>query len=119
ASWRGDDEEEIDRAEMEEFIRSDPRARRTLAYLEIGRRADAREELRTGLRTELSERGRRLWAALGRIVSARTTGPGDDARRIDADRYPQPLIQPNGGFTIERSLVYAIARKETEFNARA
>lgn len=119
ASWRGDDEEEIDRAEMEEFIRSDPRARRTLAYLEIGRRADAREELRTGLRTELSEGGRRLWAALGRIVSARTTGPGDDARRIDADRYPQPLIQPNGGFTIERSLVYAIARKETDFNARA
>jgi soluble lytic murein transglycosylase len=119
ASWRSDDEGEIDRDELEEFIRSDARARRTLAYLEIGRRSDARDELRTGLRAELSERGRRLWAALGRIVSARSAGPGDDARRIDADRYPQPLIEPKGGFTIERSLVYAIARKETDFNARA
>ena len=30
-----------------------------------------------------------------------------------------PEIEPEGGFTIERSLVYAIARKETDFNASA
>ena len=27
---------------------------------------------------------------------------GEDARRIDATRYPQPVIEPEGGFTIER-----------------
>ena len=37
---------------------------------------------------------------------------------IDATRYPIPELQPEGGFTIERSLVYAIARKETGFNPR-
>lgn len=105
--------------ELDAFIRTDDRARRTVAYYEIGRGTDARDQLRTGLRSALTERGRQLWTALGRALGPRVTGVGDDARRIDADRYPQPVIEPEGGFTIERSLVYAIARKETDFNARA
>ena len=34
-------------------------------------------------------------------------------------RYPMPVLEPEGGFTIEKALVYAIARKETDFNASA
>src|SRR5690606_25416446 len=83
------------------------------------RGTDARDELRTGLRSALTDRARELWAALGRALGPRVTGVSEDARRIDANRYPQPDIQPDGGFTIERSLVYAIARKETDFDARA
>ncbi len=113
------DETRVDAEELNAFIRSDDRARRTVAYYEIGRGTEARDELRTGLRSALTDRGRELWAALGRALGPRVTGVSDDARRIDADRYPQPDIQPEGGFTIERSLVYAIARKETDFNARA
>ena len=113
------DETEIDAEALNAFIRSDDRARRTVAYYEIGRGTDARDELRTGLRSALTEQGRKLWAALGRALGPRVTGVSDDARRIDADRYPQPEIQPEGGFTVERSLVYAIARKETDFNPRA
>ena len=109
----------VDADELDEFIRSEPRARRTVAYFEIGRRSDAREELRTGLRAAVTDRGRQLWAALGRALGPRVTGSGDDLRRIDATRYAQPTIEPEGGFTIERSLVYAIARKESGFNARA
>jgi len=109
----------VDAAELDEFIRSEPRARRTVAYFEIGRRADARDELRTGLRAAVTDRGRQLWAALGRALGPRITGSGDDVRRIDATHYAQPVIEPDGGFTVERSLVYAIARKETGFNARA
>lgn len=105
--------------ELDEFIRNEPRARRTVAFFEVGRRADAREELRTGLRAAVTDRGRQLWAALGRALGPRVTGSGDDVRRIDATRYAQPVIEPDGGFTVERSLVYAIARKETGFNARA
>ncbi len=113
------DETGVDAEELNAFIRSDDRARRTVAYYEVGRRAEARDELRSGLRSALTDRGRQLWAALGRALGPRVTGVSDDARRIDADRYPQPDIQPEGGFTIERSLVYAIARKETDFNPRA
>ncbi|MBI2261037.1 MAG: lytic transglycosylase domain-containing protein [Caulobacterales bacterium] len=117
--YHPDDAAEVDADDLNAFIRSDDRARRTVAYYEVGRGTDARDELRTGLRSALTERGRQLWAALGRALGPRVTGVSDDARRIDADRYPQPDIQPEGGFTIERSLVYAIARKETDFNARA
>lgn len=109
----------VDADELDAFIRSEPRARRTVAFFEVGRRNDAREELRTGLRGAVTVRGRQLWAALGRALGPRVTGSGDDVRRIDATRYAQPVIEPDGGFTIERSLVYAIVRKETGFNARA
>jgi len=119
ASYQAQEPIGVDAAELEAFIRSEPRARRTVAYFEVGRRSDARDELRTGLRAAVTDRGRRLWAALGRAMGPRVTGSGDDVRRINAERYPQPLIEPDGGFTIERSLVYAIARKETDFNPRA
>ncbi len=119
ASWQAEEPIGVDADELDEFIHAEPRARRTVAFFEVGRRADAREELRTGLRAAATDRGRQLWAALGRALGPRVTGSSDDVRRIDATRYAQPVIEPDGGFTIERSLVYAIARKETDFNARA
>ncbi|RZJ40614.1 MAG: lytic transglycosylase domain-containing protein, partial [Brevundimonas sp.] len=109
----------VEADELEEFVRSEPRARRTVAFSEIGRRTDARDELRTGMRSAVTDRGRQLWAALGRALGPRVTGSDTDVRRVDANNYAQPVIEPVGGFTIERSLVYAIARKETGFNARA
>ena len=118
-SWQADEPIGADADELEEFIRNEPRARRTVAFFEVGRRSDAREELRTGLRAAVTDQGRQLWAALGRALGPRVTGSDNDVRRIDADRFPQPAIEPDGGFTIERSLVYAIARKESDFNARA
>ena len=119
ATYQADEPIGVDADELEEFVRNEPRARRTVAYFEIGRRTDARDELKTGLRAAATDKGRQLWAALGRALGPRVTGSGDDVRRVDAARYPQPVIEPDGGFTVERSLVYAIARKETDFNARA
>ncbi len=118
-SYQAEEPVGIDADELNEFVRSEPRARRTVAYFEIGRRADAREELRAGLRAAATDRGRQLWAGLGRALGPRVTGSGDDLRRIDATHFAQPVIEPDGGFTIERSLVYAIARKESGFNAGA
>ncbi len=109
----------VDAAELHAFVQANADARRTVAYYEVGRRDDARDALRTGFRSALDSRARELWAALGRALGPRVTGSDQEARRIDADRYPQPVIEPEGGFTVERSLVYAIARKETDFNARA
>ena len=119
AAYTPDEPLSVDRDELEEFVRSEPRARRTVAFFEIGRRTDARDELRTGMRSAVTDQGRRLWAALGRALGPRITGSDADVRRVDANNYAQPVIEPVGGFTIERSLVYAIARKETGFNARA
>lgn len=119
AAYTPDEPVGVNADELEEFVRSEPRARRTVAFFEIGRRTDARDELRTGMRSAVTDRGRQLWAALGRALGPRVTGSDNDIRRVDANNYAQPTIEPVGGFTIERSLVYAIARKETGFNARA
>ncbi|MFJ6023432.1 lytic transglycosylase domain-containing protein [Brevundimonas sp. NPDC092305] len=105
--------------ELDAFVREDAQARRTVAFYEVGRRSDARDELRVGIRAAVTDKGRQMWAALGRALGRGVVGADGDARRIDATLYPQPVIDPQGGFTIERSLVYAIARKETNFNARA
>ncbi|AQR63545.1 transglycosylase [Brevundimonas sp. LM2] len=109
----------VNQRELDTFIQNDPRARRTVAFFEVGRRADARDELRNGLRTA-TDNTRRLWTGLARVLAPRIMGSnGGDVSRIDAAGYPMPEIVPEGGWTLERSLVYAIARKESSFNAEA
>jgi soluble lytic murein transglycosylase len=104
----------VEANELEAFVLSDVRAKRTVAYYEVGRRAEAESELRSGLRTAVGDAAR-MWTALARVMM-----PGsNDATKIDATRFPMPDLQPDGGFTIEKSLVYALARKETDFNPDA
>lgn len=105
--------------DLNAFVQSDSRARRTVAYLEIGRRTDAQDELRAGLRTAVTETARRMWVSLADAIGPRIGGSGPDVTHIDAARYATPVLQPEGGFTIEPALVYALARKETDFNASA
>jgi soluble lytic murein transglycosylase len=116
---RNDEPIGVEVDELDAFIQSDERARRTVAYFEIGRSTDAQNELRGGLHSAVSDGARRLWIGLARALGPRVTGSNDEAERIDARRYPMPVLEPEGGFTIERALVYAIARKETGFNAQA
>ncbi len=108
----------IDDESLIAFIERDPEARRVVAWIEVGRLDDAREQFRTGLRSATTEEDRKLWSALGRAFSRQLTPRARDAEAIDAARYPMPLLEPEGGFVIEPSLVYAIARKETDFNPR-
>jgi soluble lytic murein transglycosylase-like protein len=113
------DESDVDAHEMNAFIQSDPQARRTVALYEVGRGSDARSELTAGLRTAAGENARRMWLGLARALGPRVMANDNDVRSIDAARYATPDLQPDGGFIIERSLVYALARKETAFNASA
>lgn len=105
-------------SELNAFVQKDETARRTMALYEVGRRSDAEQAARTGIRTAQGDSSRRLWLGLYRTV-APNRSQQHDAARIDASHYPMPNLMPEGGFTIERSLVLAIARKETDFNARA
>ena len=108
----------VDARELNAFIRSDETARRTVALYEVGRRNDAEQAARDGKRSAGDDGARRLWAGLYRTVAPNRAAQSD-AARIDAARYPMPVLEPEGGFTIEKALVYAIARKETDFNANA
>ncbi len=109
----------LDGAALQEFVRRDPQARRTVALLEVGRTADARVEYARGWRDARNPDDALMWRALGRALRSELTPRNGEAERIDARRFPIPDVMPEGGFTIERSLVYAIARKETGFNPRA
>ena len=109
----------IDTRALNAFIQSDEDARRTVALYEVGRRSDAELAARNGLRAASGDNAaRQMWAGLYRLVSSGRAAQSE-ASRIDAIRYPMPELQPMGGFTIEKALVYAIARKETDFNANA
>jgi soluble lytic murein transglycosylase len=109
----------VNQREMDDFLNTDARARRTVAFYEVGRQTDARDELRNGLRTA-TDRTRRLWTGLARVLGPRLGGGNSaSATRIDVADYAMPEIVPEGGWTLERSLVYAIARKESGFNASA
>ncbi|WP_312595864.1 lytic transglycosylase domain-containing protein [Brevundimonas sp.] len=101
---------------LEAFVQSDTRAKRTVAFYEVGRRADAETELRSNLRTAVGDAAK-MWTALARAILPVNTAA--EASRIDATRYPMPDLTPEGGFVIEKALVYALARKETDFNATA
>ena len=115
----GDGPSDVDVHELNAFIQSDPQARRTVAFYEVGRRSEARNELTAGLRTAVGESARRMWLGLARTLGPRVMANDRDVREIDATRYATPVLAPEGGFTIERSLVYALARKETGFDASA
>ncbi|WP_125255998.1 lytic transglycosylase domain-containing protein [Brevundimonas fluminis] len=104
---------------LQRFVERDAQARRTVALIEVGRTTDARVEYARGWRDARNPDDALMWRGLGRVLAPQLTPRNSEAERIDAARYPIPDVQPEGGFTIERSLVYAVARKETGFNPRA
>ena len=99
--------------------------KRTLALIQIGEEDRAERELRTLrlgappdlLRTviALSDVADMPGTALraGRVL-LRATGT-----RIDPALYPIPHWVPEGGYSMDRALVYALARQESGFNVRA
>jgi soluble lytic murein transglycosylase-like protein len=99
---------------------------RAFALLQIGQPDKAEAELRM------------LWpaiqqsAVLGRsvLLVASAAGLSDLAAqlagliqgpegRFDALRYPTPRLRPAGGFRVDRALVYALARTESNFDPAA
>lgn len=118
AAYRPADPIAVDAGELNDFVQTNAQARRAVALYEIGRSEEAEAELKTGLHDASSSTVRRMWAGLYRTFGARRA-PREDATVIDATRYPMPELAPDGGFTIEKALVYAIARKESDFNPNA
>lgn len=97
---------------------------RALALKEIGRDDMADEELRLLWGREgvsVQEDMLALATALNlpaiQIRLGRVGGTGAPAPT--ATRYPMPDWQPAGGFTVDRALIFAMVRKESDFRSRA
>jgi soluble lytic murein transglycosylase-like protein len=105
-------------ADLARFVASDARAHRAAALAQIGRGSDAIQELRAGMALARTPADQEHWKALtlamGTSLADRATPP----RSLDLD-YPTPDLQPAGGFTLDKALVYAVVRQESRFNPQA
>ena len=118
-------------AEVGAFVKSNARARRAAALMQIGRETDAGLELRAGLAIAKTPAERRQWEGLILALNAPITTaadttpalsvrrPGPPPRRRPPTDYPTPELHPAGGWTLDRALVYALVWKESGFNAYA
>ncbi len=118
-------------ADIGPFLKSNARARRAAALMQIGRPAEAGLELRAGLAMAKTAAERRQWEALILALNAPITTaadttpalsvrrPGPPPRRRPPTDYPTPELHPAGGWTLDRALVYALVWKESGFNAYA
>jgi soluble lytic murein transglycosylase-like protein len=98
-----------------------PAARRALALLQLGSTAAAELELRTLAKdapftlypalVALADRGN--MPALS--VQLATMQSEIDGRRHDHALYPTPRWQPAGGLTVDRALLFAVMRQESQF----
>lgn len=108
---------EVDEAAAQAFVQANSTARRVAALAQIGRNEDAIEELRLATFSAPTAEERLQWAILGESLAYRLGL--ERTNQIDAADYPMPDLQPMGGFSLPRGLVYAIARKESRFNPLA
>ena len=105
------------------LVKTDKRAHRAAAFAQIGLRYEAGQELRTALLSAGSAEARKQWISLGLALNAPLTSSADLTRsgksRFDLAQFPAPDLQPMGGFTLDRALVYAIVRQESGFREDA
>jgi len=98
---------------------NDARAQRLDALVQIGRVGDAEDELQSAIQHASGPDERDQWLAL----AAKTHVPFNQLTTsdwlFDTAAYPLPNYAPHGGYTIDKALLYAFARKESKFNASA
>jgi soluble lytic murein transglycosylase-like protein len=113
------------RSDTLEFVVRFPASRRVLALAQIGREDLAEDEIvklsrraQPGLAAALEALSEALELPAAQVAAARRISETDGRRHL-ASLYPVPRWQPRKGFKLDRALVYAIIRAESDFNPRA
>ncbi|MBU4433963.1 MAG: lytic transglycosylase domain-containing protein [Alphaproteobacteria bacterium] len=102
------------------LLDAEPRARRAAALAQIGRWTEAGQELRAGLSLAATDKARSNWMALTLALNAGAPlNGGRPVARLGAEDYPLPPLEPKGGFTIDKAMVYALVRQESRFDPTA
>jgi soluble lytic murein transglycosylase len=101
------------------WTQSHPTARRVSQLVEVGQRSDARTELRNAIQRAPDQATRNNWLALAAKYDLSISQIKTTDRLFDASIYPLPDLEPNGGYQIDKALVFALARKESKFNPNA
>jgi soluble lytic murein transglycosylase len=102
-----------------------PAGRRAIALVQAGRRDIAEQELRRidPRGDDMLEQAVVALADLGRMPAlAMRLGSvlsSADGAASDSALYPLPPWEPNGGFTVDRALLFALMRQESRFDPTA
>ncbi len=117
----------LDTAAVRRLLADDPRARRAVALIQIGRGLDAGLEMRIGLAMADTAEARAAWTSLALGLN----GAGRPPPAAAADGalagapppasfiYPAPRLEPLGGFILGKALIYALTWRESRFNSLA
>jgi soluble lytic murein transglycosylase-like protein len=110
-----------DAGSLSRLLAADPRARRAAALAQVGRWSEAGQELRAGLSLASDDaKARGDWTALALALNEKAPlNAGRPARRVGGEDYPLPPLEPKGGFTIHKAMVYALVRQESRFDPYA
>ena len=109
----------VDGEDVAQMARTAPRARRAAALAQVGMLTEAGEELRMAL-AEAAPADRPKLTSLALDLNAPMGGKADVAKsgwaRFDLGHFPTPVLNPLGGFTVDKALVYALVNQESRFN---
>ena len=95
------------------------KATRLNALVQVGRNFDAQNELQSAIQTAGDGTERDNWLAFAAKSRLPVSQLKAADRLFDPSGYPIPDFTPKGGFTVDKALLYAFARKESKFNAGA
>jgi peptidoglycan lytic transglycosylase len=104
------------------LVADQPRIRRAIALVEVGKTIEADVELRWANGAIAPELDRDLLAvatALDLPASQIEIALAGEGRQLEAGLFPVPDYSPRGGFKIDRALLYALMRQESKFKVEA
>ena len=118
------DRETLSQADLD-AVAATPEGLRALALIQIGQtgRADAELRLLAPAIKASPSFGRAVMLVAARAGLADLAGQladfvqSEDGRPRDYTRFPIPRLRPEGGFSVDPALVYALARTESNFDS--
>jgi len=104
-----------------------PAGRRAMALVQIGETARAEQELRTLYpKADADTRAAVMrladssgMSSLALHLAAETSADAEEPGGVVSAFYPVPLWEPEGGWTLDRALLFAFVRQESGFNPDA
>ncbi|MFD2204317.1 lytic transglycosylase domain-containing protein [Kiloniella antarctica] len=130
-----DDDAKLLAQSTAETLKNHTSSRRALAFLQLDKREEAQQELKRLIgsldgdeihafirlteQVGMPELAFRLGARLAAEEKIEQQPPATSRGIIDAALYPIPKWKPNGGFEVDRALVFAFMRQESSFNPDA